>query len=1360
MALDVFDLYAKIGFDSSEYDKGMDDAEKKAEGFGSKLGGVFKGIGTVVGAGLAAAATGAAVLVKQSVSAYGEYEQLVGGVETLFSNLEGTVSAAPAVLKNAENAYKTAGMSANEYMETVTSFSAALIAGLENDYQKAAEVSDMAITDMSDNANKMGTAMESIQNAYQGFAKQNYTMLDNLKLGYGGTKSEMERLLADAEKFSGVHYDISNLSDVYNAIHQIQVEMGIAGTTAKEANETITGSIGQLGGAWTNLVAGFADSQADIPKLIDNVVDAAETSFNNLLPVAENAIGGIANFVEGAAPKIIERIPVVADKVVPPLLNAATSVVTTAARALPDIVDSAVDIAPVVIANLTKSGAQILPETVKLGSKVIVSLAGGIRDSLPELVPAARDAALEFVDTFTEPKTVSAVIDSGGEILIALADGAVDAIPVLVGHAPVIIDRFIDAVEDNGPKLFALGGEILTKISDGLFANVPIINGAIEVFKGIGTVIGDATGHLSDFTDVLGLAATAFIAYKAAAAISGVIDGFTIALNGATAAQYALNTAMELNPYGLIAGAIAGAVYLIGTSTTAIKSAGEEIETLTGNISELTEITENAVNEQQDHERKLAEVVDEYTRLNDISGDNAEKKERLKGLQESLNDLYGAEAKSIDLVNGSYEDQIKLLDDINERERTRKLIDVTSSLEEAQTNLNAAVAELSEGYFSYRDEMLGTTENALMDFADKYSDIISDMDGQGFTFNFEGNEDIDYVLGVLDDLMTAIEDTREASGELSNMYSSVYDASLQLKSAAANVDTLREAQEKLESSTNAVAKAAENAAQKIYLPTEALRQMRGEEAPVISMLGNVEAKTAVFGSSLEVVGQKAEETGKKVKEAFTFETRDIGDYRDLGVVKVLGQALDEEQEKADKIASTVFSASQEYVTRQTNNLELGLSDQIALWEKVQGQFIEGSEQFLAAGDKIIALRRKQSEEEAKTAANAAKDITFEARDIGEYSNLGIVQKLGEAITEEAERANKIAETIYSYQEKYITRQTDNLDLSLTEQLDLWEKVQGQFVEGSEQYLKAGDKIVAIKKKQAAEEAKIADDTAKADQKAYEERQEALEKYAEEVERINSEIADIQQKYADAVEDRTNDIYNSFGLFEEVPERILYSGADLTQNLENQIGTIEKFYGDVARLRSRGVSDALVQEIQGMGVGALDQLDALLGLSDEDLKKYDALANKKHELSADIAEGQLEGLKADTEKQIAEKMSDIKALEEENAKNLGLDFAKSIAEGIKEGTESIINAAKDAAAGMYLAVSGYNISKYTATVTSDDIAKRSSSGVTSKIAENAAAAASVIINVNGIQYQSFTDLARAISDEFQSMMTRGAAYGRV
>ena len=279
-----------------EYGKEVKKAGEDSEEAGKKFDKVktaATALGTAAAAATAALAAAAIKLGKEVISAYADYEQLVGGVETLFKDSSGKV------MEYANDAYKTAGLSANEYMETVTGFSASLISSLGGDTEKAAEYANMAITDMSDNANKMGSDMASIQNAYSGFAKQNYTMLDNLKLGYGGTKEEMQRLLEDAEKLSGVKYDISSYSDIIDAIHVIQTEMDITGTTAKEAEATISGSIGMLKSSFQNLITGLGDADADIDKLCDNVVNSFNSVVKNITPVVRNLAKTVPNALEG-----------------------------------------------------------------------------------------------------------------------------------------------------------------------------------------------------------------------------------------------------------------------------------------------------------------------------------------------------------------------------------------------------------------------------------------------------------------------------------------------------------------------------------------------------------------------------------------------------------------------------------------------------------------------------------------------------------------------------------------------------------------------------------------------------------------------------------------------------------------------------------------------------------------------------------------------------------------------------------------------------------------------------------------------------------------------------------------------------
>lgn len=360
--MDAFALAAKLTLDSKDFERDLGKQEGVFKQFGGKLSGAMSTIGKVGAVAMDAAVTAVGGLTKSVVDAYKNYEQLVGGVETLFgiggkslkefakesgktqvqalNDYRKVTEGQRKVLQNAKQAYKTAGLSMNKYMETVTSFSASLIQSLEGDQIKAAKVADKAIIDMSDNANKMGTSMEAIQNAYQGFAKQNYTMLDNLKLGYGGTKTEMERLIADANKLKEANGEMADLSierfsDIVEAIHLIQDEMGITGTTAKEAATTIEGSLGMLRASWENLVTALGDGNADLDFYISQVVDSAETAFKNLVPVIENALKGIGKFVEKIAPIIAEELPGLVTDALPSLLNAAVSIIEGIINALP-----------------------------------------------------------------------------------------------------------------------------------------------------------------------------------------------------------------------------------------------------------------------------------------------------------------------------------------------------------------------------------------------------------------------------------------------------------------------------------------------------------------------------------------------------------------------------------------------------------------------------------------------------------------------------------------------------------------------------------------------------------------------------------------------------------------------------------------------------------------------------------------------------------------------------------------------------------------------------------------------------------------------------------------------------------------
>ncbi len=495
--------------------KNMNESMKDATNSASKMSSVMKGIGSSaikVGKGLAvagaAAATAVTALVSKSVGAFADYEQLTGGVETLFgaggrsveeyaqsvgksvSDIQGKydslMSAQNVVLENANKAYMTAGMSANEYMDTVTGFSASLISSLGGDTNKAADYANSALVDMSDNANKMGTDMESIKNAYQGFAKQNYTMLDNLKLGYGGTQEEMKRLLSDAQKITGQKYDISSFADITQAIHAIQTQMDITGTTAKEASTTISGSWGSLKAAFENTLVSLTTGGKMFDQSLDALVDSAKTFGQNVIPAITGALSGVGSLIESLAPVIVAELPSMVSDILPHLVSATKSLVT------------------------------------------------GLISQLPALGKAVLDAIPSIFDGMT---------DVIGESSVGKLKGSFE------GLKNTITDTF----SNIGPMLkdFCEGG--ISTFCDALSTAMDLASGAISVIEALSPVIGAVAGAIITYKG-------AVLLWNAAETAKNVVMGIS------TAAQWALNVAMTANPIGIVIvaiGALVGAFIVL-----------------------------------------------------------------------------------------------------------------------------------------------------------------------------------------------------------------------------------------------------------------------------------------------------------------------------------------------------------------------------------------------------------------------------------------------------------------------------------------------------------------------------------------------------------------------------------------------------------------------------------------------------------------------------------------------------------------------------------------------------------------------------------------------------------------------------
>ena len=459
---------------------------------GSTLGNVAAGGLKIFTAGVAAAATGVSALGTAAIKSYANYEQLVGGIETLFGTGGASVEeyadkvgksvsdvqeeyntlmeAQTLALDNAQKAYKTAGLSANEYMETVTSFAASLKQSTANEVE-AAEAANQAVIDMSDNANKMGTNMEDIQNAYQGFAKQNYTMLDNLKLGYGGTKEEMERLLADAEEITGIHYDISNLNDVYSAIHVIQDELGITGTTAKEASTTISGSVNAMKASWTNLVTGVADDNADFESLVNDFVESAATVVENILPRVETTITGIGTLIENLLPVIFEEIPVLINDVLPDLIESGINMIMAFVEGISSNISLIVESALEIVTQLITSIISMLPQIIETGMQILIQLIVGIAQALPELIPQIVNVMLTIVDTLLN--NIDLLLDAAFQLIIALAEGLINSLPSLIARLPEIIVKLVYTLISLAPKLGEAALKLIIALAKGLIENIP-----------------------------------------------------------------------------------------------------------------------------------------------------------------------------------------------------------------------------------------------------------------------------------------------------------------------------------------------------------------------------------------------------------------------------------------------------------------------------------------------------------------------------------------------------------------------------------------------------------------------------------------------------------------------------------------------------------------------------------------------------------------------------------------------------------------------------------------------------------------------------------------------------------------------
>ena len=500
--MDLFELVAKITLDSSEYERNV---SKASSSFGKMGNKIKKGLSVIMKASataLAAAGVTAGKVLFESVQQYSEFEQMVGGVRKLYGNMGMTLEeyakdqgkttgavkaewikleeAQNLVLKNSREAYKTAGMSANEYMRTATSFSASLITSLDGDTVEAARLTDVAMRAISDNWNTFGGDMGMISGAFQGFAKQNYMMLDNLKLGYGGTKTEMQRLIKDANEYAktqgkAADLTISKFSDIVEAIELIQEKQHIAGTTEREAQTTIQGSLNMTKKAWENLQTGLSDPDADVGKLVDGVVESAVFAAENIFPTVERALTSLSTSLAKAAPKLGQEAVKLTGNVLPELVSAAVDMLESVVDTLISNADMLIDAGISIVKTLVAGIGRMAPTLLQGAFTIISELAIGLGQALPVLLPEVANIISQLLITLTSPNNVMMLVNGAIVLVQGLADGFFKARGVLIQALPAILQNVVNAIIQAAPQMMIAATELMVQLTTGFIEQIPLI---------------------------------------------------------------------------------------------------------------------------------------------------------------------------------------------------------------------------------------------------------------------------------------------------------------------------------------------------------------------------------------------------------------------------------------------------------------------------------------------------------------------------------------------------------------------------------------------------------------------------------------------------------------------------------------------------------------------------------------------------------------------------------------------------------------------------------------------------------------------------------------------------------------------
>lgn len=486
MSSSVLDMFVKLGMDDGDFKKGLSNAESESKSSGAKIGEALKSGAAVaikgIVAGVTAASAAVTALTKASIDNYAEFEQLVGGAELMFGD------GYDYIMKKSQDAYKTVQMSQNEYLTQVNGFAVGLRESLGGNEQAAAELADRIVTAEADIVSATGNTQEAVQAAFNGIMKGNFTMLDNLQIGITPTKEGMQEVIDLMNKMNGTKYEMGNLADMQNAIVDYVKYAGMAGYATAEGAKTIQGSLASMKGAWSNLLTGFSDPNADLGLLIGNMVDSASTAFDNLLPVATQALSGISTFIEKIAPAIATELPNMIQQILPALIEAATGLFTSLAQALPSLIQVIVQQLPTVISEVVTGLQEAFPAIQESLGELFNQLMEWLTTELPNIIPDAMNMLMEFTGNLRE--NFGVLVDAGLDMIMALANALIDNLPVFIKTVPTIVSNIAGLINDNMPKIIATGIKLIGALVSGLIQAIPtIIENIPQIIKAIVDVI-------------------------------------------------------------------------------------------------------------------------------------------------------------------------------------------------------------------------------------------------------------------------------------------------------------------------------------------------------------------------------------------------------------------------------------------------------------------------------------------------------------------------------------------------------------------------------------------------------------------------------------------------------------------------------------------------------------------------------------------------------------------------------------------------------------------------------------------------------------------------------------------------------